>query len=67
MYCYLRKLYEILCQYLFDDIQGTMRDRDIGGWVIVIGAIVRIEDPCDVWPGRETIRLISDLLWPVSP
>ena len=44
-----------MCQYLFDDmeIEGTrtMRYRDIGSWVIVIAAIVRVENPCDVWPG----------------
>ena len=37
----------------------------------MIAEIVRT-DPCDVWAGREgqereTIRLISDLLWPASP
>ena len=50
----------------------TIRYREIGGWVIVIAEIVRTENPCDVWAGagreeRETIRLISDLLWRASP
>ena len=50
----------------------TMRYREIGGWVIVIAEIVRTENPCDVWAGREreereTIRLISDLLWRAFP
>lgn len=50
-HCSTSGVSKLLGKNSFDYIYGTMpmRDRDIGGWVIVIVAIVRTENPCDVW------------------